>query len=196
VSLKAPKSIGAKGATVSATASADTGAGASVAKVEFFLGNQSLCTDDTAPYDCKVVPTGAQVGGQTLRAVVTDSKDQTATDKASVKIEKFAVAGFPIKVKAGQVKKPKPKLVRTLSGKLKLPARVTKAQACTSGTITVMVIRGRSKVLPPTQVSLHRDCTWKLRFTATVVARSKFIATAKFGGNAVLKPASSVRRFH
>jgi hypothetical protein len=196
VSLKAPKSIGAKGAMVSATASADTAAGASVAKVEFFLGNRSLCSDATAPYSCKVVPTGAQVGGQTLRAVVTDSKGQTATDKAGVTIQKFAVAGFPIKVKAGQVKKPKPKLVRTLSGTLKLPARVTKAQACTSGTITVSVTRGRTKVLPSTQVSLHRDCSWRLRFTATPVAKSKFIATAKFGGNAVLKPASSVRRFH
>ncbi len=196
VSLKAPASIGAKGATVSATAAADTGAGASVAKVEFFLGNTSLCSDATAPYDCKLVPDGSQVGSQTLRAVVTDSKGQTATDKAAVKIEKFAVAGFPIKVRAARVKKPKPALVRTLSGKLRLPPRVTKAEACASGTITVTVTRGNAKVLPPTQVSLHKNCGWKLRFTATPVARSKFIATAKFGGNAVLKPASSVRRFH
>jgi len=196
VALTAPKSIGAKGATVSATAAADTGAGASVAKVEFFLGNTSLCADDTAPYTCKLMPDGSQVGAQTLRAVVTDSKGQTATDKAGVTIEKFAVAGFPIKVKAARVKKPKPRLLRTLSGKLKLPARVTSAEGCTSGTVTVTVTRGGSKVLPPTQVSLHKDCSWKLRFTATPVARSKFIATAKFGGNAVLKPASSVRRFH
>jgi hypothetical protein len=196
VSLSAPKTIGAKGAQVSADAKADADAGASIAKVEFFLGNSSLCSDDKAPYNCTLVPTGAQVGRQTLRAVVTDSKGQTAEAQTSVRIEKFSVAGFPIAVKAGRVKKPKPKLVRTLTGKLKLPARVTKAEACTSGTVTVTVTRGKSRVLPPTQVSLHRDCSWKLRFTATPVARSKFIATAKFGGNAVLKPASSVRRFH
>jgi hypothetical protein len=196
VALTAPKTIGAKGATVSATAGADSGAGAKVAKVEFFLGNTPLCTDDTAPYACRLVPDGSQVGSQTLRAVVTDSKGQTATDQAGVQIEKFAVAGFPIKVRSARVRKPKPRLVRTLTGKLRLPPRVTQAEACTSGTVTVTVTRGKDKVLPPTQVSLHKDCGWKLRFTATPVAKTKFIATAKFGGNAVLKPASSVRRFH
>jgi hypothetical protein len=42
---------------------------------------------------------------------------------------------------------------------------------------------------------LHRDCSWRLRFTATP-GNQKFMATAKFGGNAVLKPASTGRRFH
>ncbi len=196
VKLSAPQSIGAAGAGISASASADSAAGASVEKVEFFLGNEALCTDKEAPYTCQVLPTGAQVGQQSLRAVVTDSKGQTASDKATVTIEKFALGALPIKVTAGRVKKPKPKLVRVLSGKLGLPARVGKGEACTSGTVTVTVTRGNVRVLPPTQVSLHSDCSWKLRFTATPVARSKFTATAKFGGNAVLKPASSVRRFH
>ena len=91
--LAAPGQIGADGAKVSATATADTAAGASVAKVEFFLGNELLCTDTAAPYNCKVVPTGAEVGTQSLRAVVTDSAKQTASAAAKVTIAKFAPPG-------------------------------------------------------------------------------------------------------
>jgi Bacterial Ig domain len=194
VKLSAPGQIGASGATVSATATADTAAGASVAKVEFFLGNELLCTDTAAPYKCKVLPTGAEVGKQALRAVVTDSAKQTATAEQKVTIAKFAPTAMPIKATVG--KAAKGKVARLLSGSLKLPARVTAAEACTSGSVTVSVERGGKTVLPPTQVSLHRDCTWKLRFTAVSGSNSKFLATAKFGGNAVLKPASTGRRFH
>jgi Bacterial Ig domain len=198
VKLVAPGQIGAAGATVSATATADTAAGASVAKVEFFLGNELLCTDAAAPYTCKVVPTGAQVGKQSLRAVVTDSAKQTASTHKTVTIAKFAPAGMTMKAKAGKAKMGK--LARTLSGSLKLPARVTAAQACTSGSVAVRVERGGKTVLPSTQVSLHRDCSWRLRFTAASgsgnAGSTKFMATAKFGGNAVLKPASTGRRFH
>ena len=100
---------------------------------------------------------------------------------------------FGVKATAGKAKAGK--LARLLSGSLKLPARVTAAEACTSGSVTVSVERGGKTVLPPTQVSLHRDCSWRLRFTATS-GNAKFLATAKFGGNAVLKPASTGRRFH
>jgi hypothetical protein len=193
VKLSAPGTIGAGGAKVSATATADSGAGASVAKVEFFLGNELLCTDTAAPYTCKVVPTGAQVGKQSLRAVVTDSAKQTASTHETVTIAKFAPAGMTIKAKAG--KAAKGKVARALTGTLTLPARVTAAEACTSGSVAVRVERGGKTVLPSTQVSLHRDCSWRLRFTATP-GNQKFMATAKFGGNAVLKPASTGRRFH
>jgi hypothetical protein len=193
VKLTAPGTIGAGGAKVSAAATADTAAGASVAKVEFFLGNELLCTDSTAPYTCKVVPTGAQVGKQSLRAVVTDSAKQTASTHKTVTIAKFAPAGMTIKAKAGKAKVGK--VARTMTGSLKLPARVTAAEACTSGSVAVRVERGGKTVLPSTQVSLHRDCSWRLRFTATP-GNGNFLATAKFGGNAVLKPASTGRRFH
>jgi hypothetical protein len=198
VKLHAPGQVGAAGATVSATATADTAAGASVAKVEFFLGNELLCTDTAAPYTCKVVPTGAQVGKQSLRAVVTDSAKQTASTHKTVTIAKFAPVGMTMKAKAGKAKKGK--VARTLSGSLKLPARVTAAEACTSGSVAVRVERAGKTVLPSTQVSLHRDCSWRLRFTAVSgsanAGNQKFMATAKFGGNAVLKPASTGRRFH
>ncbi len=181
--LAAPGQIGAGGATISATATADTAAGASVAKVEFFLGNELLCADTAAPYKCKVLPTGAEVGKQALRAVVTDSAKQTASAERGDD-RKVRPAGMPIKAKAG--KATKGKVARTLSGSLKLPARVTAAEACTSGSVTVSVERGGKTVLPPTQVSLHRDCSWRLRFTASA-GSAKFLATAKFGGNAVLE---------
>ena len=195
VKLNAPAKIGAKGATVTAAASADTAAGASVTAVDFYLGNGLLCHDLSAPYACKVLPTGAEVGTQSLRAVVTDSAAQTATDQAAVRIEKFAPKALTLKVKRKKTKGRRPMLVRKLTGRLKLPPRVTARQGCRSGTVTVTVRRGRRSVLPPTQIAITSKCAYKLRFTAPPRRKSKFIAKAKFGGNAVLKPVSTNRRF-
>ncbi len=195
VKLTAPKSIGAKGATVSAAATADSAAGASVAAVDFLLGDKPLCHDTAAPYTCRVVPTGAEVGTQSLRAIVTDSAAQTASDAASVQIEKFAPKALTLKAKGRTRKGAEPKLVRTLRGRVKLPQRVSPAQGCSSGTVTVAVSRAGHSVLPPTQVGISGKCRYRVRFTAPV-APGKFKATAKFGGNAVLKPVSTGRRFH
>ena len=44
-------------------------------QVEFFLGTRSVCVDDTAPYMCKVLPNGDEVGDQILSAVVTSNDE-------------------------------------------------------------------------------------------------------------------------
>jgi hypothetical protein len=199
VKLASPfPTLGAEGATFSATATADTAAGASVVKVVFSLGSKEVCTDTTAPYECKVVPTGADVGGQTLRAVVTDSVDQTAADEAPIEVEKFTPAGLSLKVEGKNTGKgKKKKLVRTLSGGLQLPAGVDAAEGCATGTVAITVQRNGNTIFPLTQVPLTESCTYKLKFTvAKKQGKTSFHATAKFGGNAVLRPVSTNRRFH
>jgi hypothetical protein len=193
-----PATIGEAGATLSAAPVADTAAGASIAKVDFFLGNRLLCTVTAAPFTCKVLPEGSEVGTQALRAVITDSAGQTAAAEASTKVQKFAPADLTLETKALKVKsKGKPKLRRKLSGKLKLPARVTPAQGCASGTVAITVSRDGKTVLPSTQVDLGAKCTYSLILTVPAKgSKSTFKATAKFGGNAVLLPASTTRRFH
>jgi len=127
---------------------------ASVAKVDFFLGNRLICTVTTAPFTCKVLADGSEVGTQALRAVVTDSAGQTATAEASTKVAKFTPDALGLEAEALKVKsKGKPKLRRKLSGKLKLPARVTPAQGCASGTVAITVTRDGKTVLPSTQVA-------------------------------------------
>lgn len=194
-----PATIGANGAKLTAAPAADTGAGASVAKVDFFLGNRLLCTVTAAPYTCKVLPEGSEVGTQALRAVVTDSTGQTATAEASTKVSKFTPEGLTLETEALKAKKGKgkPKLRRKLSGTLELPDRVTAAQGCASGTVAITVTRDGKTVLPSTQVSLGAKCTYSLTLTVPAKkSKSTFKATAKFGGNAVLLPASTTRRFN
>jgi hypothetical protein len=139
-----PATIGEAGTTLTAAPAADTAAGASVAKVDFFLGNRLVCTVSAAPFTCKVLPDGSEVGTQALRAVVTDSAGQTATAEASTKVAKFTPDALTLEAEALKVKsKGKPKLRRKLSGKLKLPARVTPVQGCASGTVAITVTARR-----------------------------------------------------
>jgi hypothetical protein len=193
-----PATIGEAGATLTATPAADTAAGVSIAKVDFFLGNRLLCTVTAAPFICKVLPGGAEVGTQALRAVITDSAGQTAAAEASTKVQKFTPTDLTLEAEALKVKsKGKPKLRRKLSGKLKLPDRVTPGQGCASGTVSITVSRDGKTVLPSTQVDLGAKCTYSLTLTVPAKSsKSTFKATAKFGGNAVLLPASTTRRFH
>jgi hypothetical protein len=187
-----PAAIGEAGVTVSADARADTAHGASVAKVEFFLGTRSLCTATLAPFTCNVLPLGREVGAQTVRAVVTDSAQQTATDNADVTVAHFQPTGLSMRLttKAAGTKTFK----GLVSGALSLPARVSAAEGCTSGTVSVTVKRGGRTVFPLTQVPLSKDCSYKLKFTAPRTKKNKFQASARFGGNAVLLPVSHHRR--
>ena len=163
---------------------------AGVKTVELFLGARRICTLTAAPFgSCDVTATGADVGRQALRAVVTDALGSTAQATANVTVAKFATK-VTTSVKTTNVTGNKAK--RTISGKIAVPANVTKAQACT-GKVTVQIKRSGRSVLNQ-QVSLSKSCTFSRSVTA---ARGKqsFSVSAKFGGNTVLKTASQTRRF-
>jgi hypothetical protein len=188
-----PTEIGTGGATVSASPKADSANGASVVKVDFYLGERLLCTVTRAPYECQVTPLGREVGAQALRSVVTDSSGQTAATDTPVTVSRFRSAGVSVKV-SGQ-SRGKRRLSRVVSGALALPERVTPAEGCASGTVNVTVKRNGKPVFPLTQVPLRSDCTYRLKFTLPKLKRkSTFRASARFGGNAVLMPASNNRR--
>lgn len=188
-----PNGIGQGGTTVSASPTADTAHGATVAKVDFYLGERLLCTITSAPYSCSVMPLGREAGSQALRAVVTDSAAQTAAGNVTVTVSRFQPTGLSVKVfgkRSG-----KKRLIRTVKGSLSLPDRVSPAEGCGSGTVSVTVKRNGTTVFPLTQVPLASDCTYKLRFTVSKSKKkSRFRATARFGGNAVLMPVSNNRR--
>jgi hypothetical protein len=163
---------------------------AGIKQVDLFLGARKVCTLTTAPFTaCDVVATGADVGAQALRAVVTDALGSTAQSIVNVTVAKFATE-LTTTVKKTHVNGGKAR--RTISGRIAIPANVTAAQAC-SGKVTVTIkLAGRSVLNQ--QVSLSKTCTFSRSVTA---ARSKqsFSVTAKFGGNTVLGTASQTRRF-
>ena len=81
---------------------------------------------------------------------------------------------------------------RTISGTLKAPAGVTKAQAC-QGKVTLTIKRAGRSVLNQ-QVALSKSCTFSRSVTAKR-SKQSFSVTAKFGGNTVLRTADQTRRF-
>jgi len=184
-------SFGSKPTTLKSTSTVDLGVTADngVKSVQVRLGNRVVCTLTAAPYACKITPTGADVGKQTLVATVTDNAGNTAVTTSEVTVPKFK-ATVSVKVKAGKAKHGKKK--RTITGTVKRPSGVTASQGC-KGKVTVVVKRSGSSLLNQ-QVSLTKKCTFSRSVTASS-KKQKFSVSAKFGGNTVLTSASTSRRF-
>jgi hypothetical protein len=188
-----PAEIGQAGATVSAAPRSDAARGATVAKVDFYLGERLICTATAAPYSCQVMPQGSEAGAQALRAVVTDSAAQTAAGDAAVTVSRFKAKGLSAKITGKATRKGK--LTRIVKGGLSLPGRVSPAEGCSTGTVSVTVKRSGKTVFPLTQVPLASDCTYRMKFAVPKLKKkSTFRASARFGGNAVLMPVSNNRR--
>jgi hypothetical protein len=172
----------------------DVGAGAAagVAKVELFLGGRLICAMTTAPYTCRVVPKPADVGLQSLRAVVTDAKGQTAVATRQVQIDRFRSRGVSIAVH--ERKRKRNRETRTITATVRPPAGTTPAEVCGEGSVT-FVIERKGRTLINKQVRLRKDCTSRIAFTAKRTGKKIHAVSARFGGNTVLQPASSTRRF-
>ncbi|MFN8113966.1 MAG: Ig-like domain-containing protein [Solirubrobacterales bacterium] len=195
-----PATIDAEdGATVGADVTVDPTLTAK--NVVFKLGNRTVCTDTTAPYSCEILPTGAEVGTQSIQAIVTDSIDQTAADSESTEVSKFETTlsiehtGKTIKPRGNSAKKGKGFLVRKVTGEVSLHPRVTKAQGCSTGTVTLNVTRNKETLFPFVEVPLNQNCKYSLKFKVKKTQRHKFGVDASFSGNSVLLPASNKARF-
>lgn len=192
-------------ATIDPEAGATVGADVTVdplltaTSVEFKLGNRTVCTDTAAPYSCAILPTGAEVGSQTLQAILTDSADQTAADSEATKVDRFKPKRLTADVvrpkKKGKKKKGKKRMVRTIKGQVVPPDRVSKEQGCSTGTVTLTVELNGNTLFPLTQVPLQPDCSYALTIKIAKTKKHKFTLEAGFGGNSVLYPTSYSRRF-
>jgi len=189
-----PRHIPQRGVEVSANAGADSANSAAVRSVDFFLGTRMLCHDASAPYACRVLAKGAEVGDQALRAVVTDTASQTAKADAEVRVDKFKPRGLAIEMSKHRHQRT---VKRTIGGKLKLPDRVSRAQGCAAGTVRLDVRRGGATLFPHVPVSLRRDCTYRFSFALHErrQPRHRLVVAAAFRGNSVLRPIANERRF-
>jgi hypothetical protein len=171
--------------TVSFTPTTPGGLG----RIDVFLGTRLACTVKAAPFACTIAPTGADVGVQALRAVVTDALGATAEVSVSVRVPKFTPSvSLTIArraVSGGKVR-------RTISGRLVLPSAVTKAQGCHAARVTVVVKRG-GRSISNQQLKVSSACTFSTSITAA--GKGTFSVSARFGGNAALAAATKTRRF-
>jgi hypothetical protein len=172
-----------------------------IAKVTLFDGGKVVGTDTTAPYDITYSPTAADAGSHTLVATASDTADQTASALRKVTVGNSSTGGSgsataavaPRSVSATVL--PTRDRTRpytfTIKGAVGLPAGVTKAQGCASGTVKVTGRRGLKTAFAKT-AKLKQDCTYSV--TATVTRKGRVKITARFSGNSALKAKSSLTR--
>ena len=135
-----------------------------------FDDDGTICTLRAAPYACTWRPTGADVGRATLLASAVDSGGLSSLAIVRVRVGRFAAT---LTKRTSRVNK------RTkVSGRLVLPAVVTRAQGC-SGNVTVRVKKARKTV------ALTRGC----RYTATLKVRTGK-PRVSFAGNSVIAPST------
>jgi hypothetical protein len=203
VSLDSPAAkIPQAGTAFAATASGEAG----LTSVEFFLGERKVCSVKAAPYSCRIVPNGSEIGGQVVRVVANDTKGRSATDSTEVEVSKFRSKGLALKLRRIGNKK---KLVRKVLawGALKRPARMSAAIACSNSRITLVARQGGRQILNRT-VELSAGCGYKTSFNARQFIRKKIKrgkrkgkvvkrraplvrVTARFPGNTALEPAQT-----
>ena len=214
-----PAEIDEGGATVGADPTIDPAL--TVGEVKFKLGNRTVCTDSSAPYRCEILPTGAEVGSQSVQAILVDSAAQSASDSADTTVSKFQTKELSIDIhgkrvrggrghKGGKVHgggKPrigggkhhhhhgKARYVRKISGAISFDDRVSKADGCATGSVTLTVTENGSSLFPLTQLPLRPDCTYALKFKVPKTKKHNFEVDASFGGNSILRPISNNRRF-
>lgn len=77
------------GATVSGaiTVKASTSDDKGVSKVDFYIDDVLLATDDTSPYECSWDTTTAGDGSHSIKATATDTAKQTASDTNAVTVD-------------------------------------------------------------------------------------------------------------
>ncbi|MBN8867427.1 MAG: hypothetical protein J0H98_07720 [Solirubrobacterales bacterium] len=185
VKVDSPARIAQNGTAVTATAASEAG----ISKVTFYLGSRQVCEDATAPYSCKVLPRGDEIGTNVVRVVATDAQNRTAEDTSPVTVDQFKARNLVLKVK--RVGKKRTRMVAF--GRLVPPARMTAADACAASRVDLTARTGRT-LLANRQVALS-GCRYKLAFAAPKRTKKKrVVIKARFPGNDSLLAAARVRK--
>ncbi|MDA0164132.1 Ig-like domain-containing protein [Solirubrobacter ginsenosidimutans] len=178
-----PRSIAGKSRVVF-----DASAPAGLKSAAVILGTRTLCVVSAAPFVCDFSPTGADVGGQTLRLVVTDLLGETTEQSRNVVVSRF-VATLKLNVSK---KATKAGVKRTLTGTVTFPAAAGTSQAC-AGKVMLTIKRAGRSILNQ-EVPLSKRCTFSRSVTAKRGSQS-FSAKVTFSGNTVLNTTDQSRRF-
>jgi hypothetical protein len=167
----------------------------SISAVLFIDDERIVCTDTVAPYTCAYQPRGEDVGRNTLAVVAVDTAQQTASAFRAVNVDRFTPAGITGAVTPARDLRA-PFRFRT-SGRLRLPANVSQAQACGEGQVSIQIKAG-AKTISTRRAELSRTCTFSSTVTFrdrrrfTRAGRLRF--TIRFTGNEVLTRTAAVAR--
>jgi hypothetical protein len=137
------------------------------------LAGKTICTTTAFPFGCTYLPTSADVGVRFLAVTITAADGRTFQGSAKLVFGRFAgtkVKGRAVLRKGGKTK---------VTGSLKLPPRVTAAQAC-KGKIKVRV---GSKVV---KTGISKKCKY------SVTLRKRGSVKVAFDGNGILRPVPRV----
>ena len=155
--------------------------------MRFLAGERVVCTDTTVPYECAYRLTADDVGRTTLIAVATDSAGQTGAAVRTVTVNRFAPRSLSAKT-TPRTDRRRP-FRFTTRGVLRLPAGVTRKQACAGGDVAVQIKAAR-KTISTRRVALSRTCSYRSRVTFRSRSRfpksGKLTVRVRFLGNAVL----------
>jgi Bacterial Ig domain len=136
--------------------------------VSVFDDDGTICVLRRAPYACTWTPTGADVGRATLLASAVDQAGLSTLGIVRVRVNRFAAS-------LTQRQRHRKGITR-VSGRLVLPAGVTRAQGC-SGTVRVRLRKARRTA------KVTRRCTYSAKLPFRPGR-----ARVRFGGNSVLAP--------
>ena len=169
--------------TLSANAADDRG----VASVRFLAGERVICTDTAAPFECAYRLTAADVGRTTLVAVATDTAGQTATALRAASVSRFTPPSMRAHVTPRRDRRTPFRF--TTSGRVRLPAGLTRAQACGAGVVSIQ-FKALRKTISTRRANLGRSCGYRSRVTfrsrKRFPRRGRLTVRVRFLGNAVL----------
>jgi hypothetical protein len=175
--------------TLSVNAADDKG----ISKVIFLSGERILCSVTAAPYTCAYKPIDADVGKDTLTAMVIDTSQQSATALRTVSVPRFR----PVKVssRTTPTRDRKAPFRFKTTGSITLPAGVSTALGC-KGAVGV-IFKAGSKTISSRTAHLSKTCKFSRKVTFTIPRRlhpKTLKVEVRFRGNAVLSARSAKSR--
>lgn len=182
--------ISTRGTAVTVAPAAPAG----VAEVAFFLGDRRVCVVSAAPYRCVVRPTGAEVGTQVIRVVVTDRAGRVGQSARTITVPRFTADELSLDADATTLRRGRGIVA---GGELARPSGVTAGQGCGAGRVTLVLKRNGASIANE-EVALRDDCSYRRTFALPKRKRgTSYTLSARFGGNGVLAARSSqTRRFN
>jgi Ca2+-binding RTX toxin-like protein len=175
--------------TLSVNAADDKG----ISKVIFLSGERILCTVTAAPYTCAYKPTDADVGRDTLTAVVIDTSQQSASALRSVSVPRFRPAKVSSKTTPTRDRKAPFKFKTT--GSITLPSGVSAAAGC-KGAVGV-IFKAGAKTISSRTAHLSKTCKFSRKVTFRIPRRlhpKTLKVEVRFRGNAVMSARSAKSR--
>ena len=137
-----------------------------------FLGNRQVCTLTAHRSTCSVLPTGADVGIQALRAVITDLGRQHRASDHRVEVPRFAAQALTVATKSAN--RPRDQALKTITARSCCPPSVARPG------LRERLGHARSpsaagKIIDDSQVALNGSCKVTKKITATRTGKNEVL---------------------